>query len=107
MHVNEPVLKLWNESGTNRARIADSASVRIRSRLDVDATPLLAASCGSNYLKSAVQGQQIVNFWDLDYWVLDYLDYWVLADALPGCAAEMNCEASSTPVPTGVGIDMR
>jgi|ERR1700704_463034 hypothetical protein len=30
---DQPVLKLWNESRTNRARIADSIPVRIRSRL--------------------------------------------------------------------------
>jgi hypothetical protein len=33
--------------------------------------------------------------------------YWLFADALPGCGTEMNWLASRTPVPTGVGIEIR
>src|SRR5215469_13346243 len=44
--VGAPVLKLWNESRTNRARIADSVVVGIRSRPHLVAWPLHATkSC--------------------------------------------------------------
>jgi hypothetical protein len=44
--VGAPVLKLWNESRTNRARIADSVIVGIRSRRHLVARPLRATkSC--------------------------------------------------------------
>jgi len=34
--VERPVLKVWNESGTNRGRIADSRYVRFCSPRDMD-----------------------------------------------------------------------
>jgi len=34
--VERPVLKVWNESGTNRARIGDSRCVRFCSLRDID-----------------------------------------------------------------------
>jgi hypothetical protein len=34
--VESPVLKVWNESGTNRARIGDSQAVRVCSLRDMD-----------------------------------------------------------------------
>jgi hypothetical protein len=44
--VGAPVLKLWNESRTNRARIADSVIVGIRSRQHLVGRPLRATkSC--------------------------------------------------------------
>lgn len=47
-----PVLKLWNESRTNRARIADSTVVRIRSRPHV-------VACGSPTTKSCNAGSDM------------------------------------------------
>src|SRR5665647_297612 len=39
-------IKLWNESGTNRARIADSTLMRVRSRRYLDRTRLAATRSG-------------------------------------------------------------
>ena len=47
-----PVLKLWNESRTNRARIADSTVVRIRSRPHV-------VACGAPTTKSCNAGSDM------------------------------------------------
>src|SRR5262245_38372667 len=43
-----PVIKLWNESRTNRARIADSIAVGIRSRRHLVVVSLLTTKSGKH-----------------------------------------------------------
>src|SRR6202166_4268311 len=44
--LERPVLKMWNESGTNRGRIGDSDPVRVRSPRYVAAAPPLNTRSG-------------------------------------------------------------
>jgi hypothetical protein len=70
--VGSPVLKLWNESRTNRARIADSIHVGFRSRPHIvggrspttkscNRTDTIAATRGSDSLTRALRAE---NSWD-------------------------------------------
>src|SRR6266568_8746429 len=43
-----PVLNVWNESGTNRGRIGDSASVRVRSLRYMAPSASFHTRCGEN-----------------------------------------------------------
>src|SRR5271170_511139 len=44
--LERPVLKMWNESGTNRGRIGDSQPVRVRSPRYMDELPALNTRSG-------------------------------------------------------------
>jgi len=46
--LESPVLNMWNESGTNRGRIGDSAAVRLRSLRDMAWPPALHTRSGGN-----------------------------------------------------------
>src|SRR5277367_7007476 len=56
--LERPVLKMWNESGTNRGRIGDSQAVRVRSPRYVAAAPPLNT-------RSGVNSDSAASFWRL------------------------------------------
>ena len=106
--VEEFVLKLWNESRTKRARIADSGLVQIRSR------PYLArrlrptpTSCIGGIMRTDA-GVANINS-TADFSRAAAMLYCALADVLgfPGWGVETNCVACITPVPIGVGTATR
>jgi hypothetical protein len=113
----EPLLSRWNESRTNRARIADSGPVGIRSRQYVVALAVLTTkSCkrpvnGCKWLQkndrqsitgSACSPKFAVS--ELGRRLSHHCDFTV---ALLGCGVEMNCVACRTPSPIGVGTVTR
>jgi hypothetical protein len=113
----EPLLSRWNESRTNRARIADSGPVGIRSRQYVVALAVLTTkSCkrpvnGCKWLQkndrqsitgSACSPKFAVS--ELGRRLSHHCDFTV---ALLGCGVDMNCVACRTPSPIGVGTVTR
>jgi len=117
--VMSSVLNLWNESRTNRARIADSAVVGIRSRPHLVAGPATATrSCKPC---AAVPPPERANRLTREGRGLNSGDWrrtgsraalvrpchWVFAVALLACGTETNCVACMIPSPSGVGTETR
>src|SRR5262249_15465250 len=111
------VLKLWNESRTNRARIADSTlsefvhgdiwwhglstpQNRVRGRQS-RSRPILKSINGDPpaEIRRIVVGRRTA--------LVPDPNYCVFAVALLGCGMETNCVACMTPSPSGVGTAAR
>jgi hypothetical protein len=109
-----PVIKLWNESRTNRARIADSLAVGIRSRRHLVAASVPTtksgkrrqsgtARPGEHPLTAAPPGTSGRG----SGWAALGCRHCVLAVARLGCGVETNSVACKTPRPIGVGTATR
>jgi hypothetical protein len=109
----EPLLSRWNESRTNRARIADSGPVGIRSRQYVVALAVLTTkSCKRPVNGCKDDGQSITGSAGSPKFAVSELgrrpsNHCVFAVALLGCGVDMNCVACRTPSPIGVGTVTR
>src|SRR5262245_61097167 len=116
------VLKLWNESRTNRGRIADSQPVGIRSRLYLDMTThshtiggAAATASAAKWLRSRCSElslrQRTGNYGgtslDAAPDLTDGALHCVRAFARLDCGTDTNCVACITPSPSGVGMEAR
>jgi len=103
-------LKLWNESGTNRARIADSlfpgfvpCEIWIFQDAESTKSGVVAAGDIGSGGKSANRRQRTGQCGVKT----DSADYCVFETVRGGAAVVTNWVASSTAVPIGVGTDSR
>ena|SRR6266851_8356505 len=112
------VLKLWNETGTNRARIADSQVSefvhghiswhqslpppdRVAGRVDQRCNALRSVKIAAEARANAVDRRARASG------RARAPRHCVLTTALPGCGTEMNWIACRAPTPIGVGTETR